>query len=150
MRSRFQGVQKKDLGGFFTSLKRLRYWGAEWWGVGRVWSHTHTFITASVLHFLPALITSCPLFLYLDVGVVSELSGYFGLWRMQFSLWELLIYEIYFFSKYRTTPICLSVSLSLFFFCTRFNPSFLNWRISILPEALAWYFVPILSALCHF
>ena len=40
---------------------------------------TPTFTTASVLHFLPALTPSCPFFLYLDVGVVSELCGSAGL-----------------------------------------------------------------------
>ena len=46
---------------------------------------TCTFTTASVLHFLPAPIPSLPLFLYLAVGVISELCGSASIWRLQFS-----------------------------------------------------------------
>ena len=52
--------------------------------VGKMQS-THTFTTASVLHFLPAPIPSLPLFLYLAVGVISEFCGSVSIWRLQFS-----------------------------------------------------------------
>ena len=52
--------------------------------VGKMQS-THTFTTASVLYFLPAPIPSLPLFLYLAVGVISELCGSASICSWQFS-----------------------------------------------------------------
>ena len=46
---------------------------------------TPTFTTASVLHFLPALIPSLRLFLYPVVGVISELRGSASICSWQFS-----------------------------------------------------------------
>ena len=46
---------------------------------------TRTFTTASVLHFLPALIPSLPLFLYPVVGVISQLCGSASICSWQFS-----------------------------------------------------------------
>ena len=43
-----------------------------------------TFTTASVLHFLPALIPSLPLFLYPVVGVISQLCGSASICSWQF------------------------------------------------------------------
>ena len=52
--------------------------------VGKMQS-TRTLTTASVLHFLPAPIPSLPLFLYVAVGVISELCGSASICSWQFS-----------------------------------------------------------------
>ena len=63
--------------------------------VGKMQS-TRTLTTASVLHFLPAPIPSLPLFLYLAVGVISELCGSASICSWQFSWWRIFIIWILF------------------------------------------------------